>query len=48
VKDYLLSKYFNIWKNNVKEQRIKNINIITKWLKKKYDIEKDKKIKKKK
>ena len=45
VKDYLLSKYFNIWKNNVKEQRIKNINIITKWLKKKYDIEKDKKLK---
>ena len=45
IKDYYLKKYINIWKNNVKEQRIKNMKIITKWLKKKYDIEKDKKLK---
>ena len=45
IKDYYLRKYINIWKNNAKEQRIKNMKIITKWLKKKYDIEKDKKLK---
>ena len=45
VKDYYLKKYFDIWRNNAKEQKIKNIKIITKWLKKKYDIEKDKKLK---
>ena len=45
IKGYYLPKYFNIWRNNAKEQRIKNINIITKWLKKKYDIEKEKKLK---
>ena len=45
IKDYYLKKYINIWKNNTKEQRIKNMKIITKWLKKKYDIEKDKKLK---
>ena len=32
-------------KNNAKEQRIKNMKIITKWLKRKHEIEKDKNLK---
>ena len=48
LKKYYLLKYFNKWKNIVKEQRIHNIKIITKWLKKKYDIEKDRKNKRRK
>ena len=42
IKKYYLQKYLNRWRNNTKEQRLKNMKIISKWLKKKYDIEKDK------
>ena len=45
MKKYYLSKYFNKWKNNAKELRLKNMQIITKWLKKQYELEKDKKLK---
>ena len=41
IRKYYLQKYLNRWRNNTKEQRLKNMKIITKWLKKKYDIEKD-------
>ena len=43
IKKYYLQKYLNRWKNIVKDQRLKNMKIITKWLKKKYDIEKERK-----
>ena len=45
LKEYYLLKYLYKWKNNVKEQKIKNIKIITKWISKKYSIEKDNKLK---
>ena len=45
IKKYYLQKYLDKWKDNIKKQRIKNMQIISKWLKKKYDIEKDKKLK---
>ena len=40
---YYLQKYFDRWRRNTREQRLKNMKVITKWLKKKYDIEKEKK-----
>ena len=43
TKKYYLQKYFDRWRNITKEQRLKNMKIITKWLKKKYDIEKERK-----
>ena len=43
TKKYYLLKYLNRWRNNTKKQREKNMKIISKWLRKKYDIEKDKK-----
>ena len=45
IKKYYLQKYLDKWKDNIKKQRLKNMQIISKWLKKKYDIEKDKKLK---
>ena len=48
LKKYYLLKYYNKWKNIVKDQRMKNMKIITKWLKKKYDIEKDRRNKRRK
>ena len=45
IKEYYLPKYFNKWRDNVKDLRLKNMKIITKWLRKKFDIEKDKKLK---
>ena len=39
---YYLQKYFDRWRRNTREQRLKNMKVITKWLKKKYDIEKEK------
>ena len=48
LKKYYLLKYLNRWKNIVKDQRMHNMKIITKWLKKKYDIEKERKDKRRK
>ena len=45
MKEFYLPEYFNKWKNNAKELRIKNMMIITKWLKRKHEIEKDKNLK---
>ena len=38
TKKYYLLKYLNRWRNNTKKQREKNMKIISKWLRKKYDI----------
>ena len=43
TRKYYLQKYLDRWRYNTKEQRLKNMKIITKWLKKKYDIEKERK-----
>ena len=48
IKKYYLDKYLKRWKDNVSKERKKNMKIISKWLKKKYNIEKDKKDKRKK
>ena len=48
IKKYYLDKYFNKWKKNVVKQRTKNMKIISKWLRRKYDMEKAKKDKRKK
>ena len=41
TRKYYLQKYLDRWRYNTKEQRLKNMKVITKWLKKKYDIEKE-------
>ena len=48
IKKYYLKKYLNIWKRNTDKLRKKNMKIISKWLRRKYDIEKNKKDKRKK